>query len=151
VALHYLCFFLRPSPLLLNLVSFLSLGKVFPVASTFIGGEAIVYGPSYFKPTISYYQYESNCMGSWELFSRLIRACTFVHLSWICLTWLFDCSFFCEKLFDCSLQMMKKRHKIERDLRISEEVGGSKNQEVVKTNPTLAAMNKKFGMIHGLS
>jgi hypothetical protein len=47
--------------------------------------------------------------------------------------------------------MMKKRHKIERDLRISEEVGGSKNQEVVKTNPTLAAMNKKFGMIHGLS
>jgi hypothetical protein len=70
VALHYLCFFLRPLPLLLNLVSFLSLGKVFPVASTFIGGEAIVYDPSYFKPTISYYQYESNCMGSCELFSR---------------------------------------------------------------------------------
>jgi hypothetical protein len=47
--------------------------------------------------------------------------------------------------------MMKKRHKIERDLSIGEEVGWSKNQEVAKTNPTLAAMNKKFGMIHGLS
>jgi hypothetical protein len=142
VALHYLCFFLRPSPLLLNLVSFLSLGKVFPVASTtFIGGEAIAYDQSYFKPTISYYQYESKCMGSWELFSILIRACAVIHLSCICLTW----------LFDCSLQMMKKRHKIERDLSIGEEVGGSKNQEVAKTNPTLAAMNKKFGMIHGLS
>jgi hypothetical protein len=54
-------------------------------------------------------------------------------------------------LVDCSLQMMKKRHKIERDLSIGEEVGWSKNQEVAKTNPTLAAMNKKFGMIHGLS
>jgi hypothetical protein len=50
-----------------------------------------------------------------------------------------------------TIEMMKKRHKIERDLSIGEEVGGSKNQEVAKTNPTLAAMNKKFGMIHGLS
>ena len=54
-------------------------------------------------------------------------------------------------IVDCSLQMMKKRHKIERDLSIGEEVGWSKNQQVAKSNPTLAAMNKKFGMIHGLS
>jgi hypothetical protein len=54
-------------------------------------------------------------------------------------------------MVDCSLQMMKKRHKIERDLSIGEEVGWSKNQQVAKSNPTLAAMNKKFGMIHGLS
>ncbi|CAL9114848.1 unnamed protein product [Musa textilis] len=50
-----------------------------------------------------------------------------------------------------TIEMMKKRHKIERDLGIGEEVGGSKNLEVAKTNPQLAAMNKKFGMIHGLS
>ncbi|TYG98655.1 hypothetical protein ES288_A10G134600v1, partial [Gossypium darwinii] len=31
------------------------------------------------------------------------------------------------------------------------EIGWSKNQEVAKTNPKLVAMNKKFGMIHGLS
>ncbi|RRT67168.1 hypothetical protein BHE74_00030300 [Ensete ventricosum] len=48
-------------------------------------------------------------------------------------------------------QMMKKRHKIERDLSIGEEIGWSKNMEVAKTNVQLAAMNKKFGMIHGLS
>ncbi|CAD6269870.1 unnamed protein product [Miscanthus lutarioriparius] len=50
-----------------------------------------------------------------------------------------------------TIEMMKKRHKIERDLSIGEEVGWSKNQQVAKSNPTLAAMNKKFGMIHGLS
>ncbi|CAL9750312.1 unnamed protein product [Musa acuminata subsp. burmannicoides] len=50
-----------------------------------------------------------------------------------------------------TIEMMKKRHKIERDLGIGEEVGGSKNLEAAKTNPLLAAMNKKFGMIHGLS
>ncbi|CAD5183100.1 uncharacterized protein LOC135633024 [Musa acuminata AAA Group] len=50
-----------------------------------------------------------------------------------------------------TIEMMKKRHKIERDLGIGEEVGGSKNLEAAKTNPQLAAMNKKFGMIHGLS
>jgi len=54
-------------------------------------------------------------------------------------------------MVDHCLQMMKKRHKIERDLSIGEEVGWSKNQQVAKSNPTLAAMNKKFGMIHGLS
>ncbi|MBA0881796.1 hypothetical protein Goshw_004515 [Gossypium schwendimanii] len=31
------------------------------------------------------------------------------------------------------------------------KIGWSKNQEIAKTNPKLAAMNKKFGMIHGLS
>ncbi|RWW17633.1 hypothetical protein BHE74_00045076 [Ensete ventricosum] len=50
-----------------------------------------------------------------------------------------------------TIEMMKKRHKTERDLGIGEEVGGSKNLEAAKTNPQLAAMNKKFGMIHGLS
>lgn len=48
-------------------------------------------------------------------------------------------------------QMMKQRHKIEREANIGEEVGWTKNQEVAKANPKLAAMNKKFGMIHGLS
>lgn len=47
--------------------------------------------------------------------------------------------------------MMMRRHKIEKDLGIGSEVGFSKNAEVAKTSPTLAAMNKKFGMIHGLS
>jgi hypothetical protein len=47
--------------------------------------------------------------------------------------------------------MMKKRHKIERELSIGDEVGWSKNVKSAKSNPTLAAMNKKFGMIHGLS
>ncbi|KAJ8440831.1 hypothetical protein Cgig2_000719 [Carnegiea gigantea] len=48
-------------------------------------------------------------------------------------------------------EMMKQRHKVERENNIGEEVGWSKNREVAKTNPQLAAMNKKFGMIHGLS
>lgn len=47
--------------------------------------------------------------------------------------------------------MMKKRHKVEREENIGEEVGWSKNVEAAKVNPKLAAMNKKFGMIHGLS
>ncbi|TYH58463.1 hypothetical protein ES332_D08G155300v1 [Gossypium tomentosum] len=46
---------------------------------------------------------------------------------------------------------MKHRHKVEREENIGNEIGGSKNQEVAKKNPKLAAMNKKFGMIHGLS
>ncbi|KAA0046683.1 transmembrane protein 205 [Cucumis melo var. makuwa] len=49
------------------------------------------------------------------------------------------------------LQLMKQRHKVERESNIGEEVGWSKNVEVAKVNPKLAAMNKKFGMIHGLS
>jgi hypothetical protein len=47
--------------------------------------------------------------------------------------------------------MMMKRHKIEKDLGIGSEVGGSRNSDVAKTSPALVAMNKKFGMIHGLS
>lgn len=50
-----------------------------------------------------------------------------------------------------TVEMMRKRHKIERELNIGEEVGWSKNVEVAKVNPQLAAMNKRFGMIHGLS
>lgn len=46
---------------------------------------------------------------------------------------------------------MKKRHKIERELKIGEEVGWTKNNETAKTNPVLANMNKRFGMVHGLS
>ncbi|KAM1449758.1 hypothetical protein EV1_008358 [Malus domestica] len=50
-----------------------------------------------------------------------------------------------------TIEMMKQRHKVEREQNIGEEVGGSKNVQVAKVNPKLAAMNKKFGMIHGLS
>lgn len=50
-----------------------------------------------------------------------------------------------------TIEMMKQRHKVEREANIGEEVGWTKNQEVAKVNPKLAAMNKKFGMIHGLS
>ena len=51
----------------------------------------------------------------------------------------------------CVVQMMKQRHKVEREQNIGDEVGWSKNVEVAKVNPKLKAMNKKFGMIHGLS
>lgn len=47
--------------------------------------------------------------------------------------------------------MMKQRHKVEREEKIGDEVGWSKNVEVAKVSPKLKAMNKKFGMIHGLS
>ncbi|XP_075491592.1 uncharacterized protein LOC142529823 [Primulina tabacum] len=50
-----------------------------------------------------------------------------------------------------TIEMMKERHKMEREANIGEEVGWTKNQEVAKKNPKLASMNKKFGMIHGLS
>ncbi|KAF5196507.1 Transmembrane protein [Thalictrum thalictroides] len=50
-----------------------------------------------------------------------------------------------------TIEMMKQRHKIEREENIGEEVGWTKNKEAAKKNPKLAAMNKKFGMIHGLS
>ncbi|XP_058076593.1 uncharacterized protein LOC131225154 [Magnolia sinica] len=50
-----------------------------------------------------------------------------------------------------TIEMMKQRHKVEREENIGEEVGWTKNAEVAKVNPKLAAMNKKFGMIHGLS
>lgn len=54
-------------------------------------------------------------------------------------------------VFFVMVQMMKQRHKVERESNIGEEVGWTKNVEVAKVNPKLAAMNKKFGMIHGLS
>ncbi|KAK9139207.1 hypothetical protein Scep_008888 [Stephania cephalantha] len=50
-----------------------------------------------------------------------------------------------------TIEMMKQRHKVEREANIGEEVGWSKNKEMSKVNPKLASMNKKFGMIHGLS
>uniref|UniRef100_A0A2P2KWZ7 TMEM205-like domain-containing protein n=1 Tax=Rhizophora mucronata TaxID=61149 RepID=A0A2P2KWZ7_RHIMU len=50
-----------------------------------------------------------------------------------------------------TIEMMKQRHKVEKEHAIGEEIGWSKNREVAKANPKLAAMNKKFGMIHGLS
>jgi len=50
-----------------------------------------------------------------------------------------------------TVEMMKQRHKVEKEEKIGEEVGWSKNVEVAKVNPKLKAMNKKFGMIHGLS
>ncbi|GKU86989.1 hypothetical protein SLEP1_g1452 [Rubroshorea leprosula] len=51
-----------------------------------------------------------------------------------------------------TLEMMKQRHKVEKEEHsIGDEIGWSKNKEVAKVNPKLAAMNKKFGMIHGLS
>ncbi|GKV40472.1 hypothetical protein SLEP1_g48117 [Rubroshorea leprosula] len=50
-----------------------------------------------------------------------------------------------------TIEMMKQRHKVEKEENIGEEIGRSKNTEVAKVNPKLAAMNKKFGMIHGLS
>ncbi|CAA3003806.1 transmembrane 205 [Olea europaea subsp. europaea] len=50
-----------------------------------------------------------------------------------------------------TIEMMKQRHKIEREASIGDEIGWTKNQEVAKKNPKLASMNKKFGMIHGLS
>ncbi|XP_057966661.1 uncharacterized protein LOC131156755 [Malania oleifera] len=50
-----------------------------------------------------------------------------------------------------TIEMMKQRHKVEKELNIGDEIGWSKNQEAAKAKPKLAAMNKKFGMIHGLS
>ncbi|CAK9135463.1 unnamed protein product [Ilex paraguariensis] len=50
-----------------------------------------------------------------------------------------------------TIELMKQRHKVEKEVNIGEEVGGTKNQEVAKASPKLASMNKKFGMIHGLS
>ncbi|XP_028781941.1 transmembrane protein 205 [Neltuma alba] len=50
-----------------------------------------------------------------------------------------------------TIELMRQRHKVERENNIGEEIGWSKNVEVAKKNPKLAAMNKKFGMIHGLS
>ncbi|KAL6654285.1 hypothetical protein ACP70R_007750 [Stipagrostis hirtigluma subsp. patula] len=50
-----------------------------------------------------------------------------------------------------TIEIMMKRHKIEKDLGIGSEIGYSRNPEFAKTNPALAAMNRKFGRIHSLS
>ncbi|KAF8394642.1 hypothetical protein HHK36_020858 [Tetracentron sinense] len=50
-----------------------------------------------------------------------------------------------------TIEMMKQRHKVEKEQNIGDEIGGAKNREAAKANPKLASMNKKFGMIHGLS
>ncbi|GLT70245.1 hypothetical protein SLA2020_423390 [Shorea laevis] len=50
-----------------------------------------------------------------------------------------------------TIEMMKQRHKVERELSIGEEIGLSKNTEVAKVNTKLAAMNRKFRMIHGVA
>lgn len=39
---------------------------------------------------------------------------------------------------------------MEKDLSIGSKVGYSRNSEMSKKSPALAAMNRKFGMIHGL-
>lgn len=48
-------------------------------------------------------------------------------------------------------QVMRERHRIEKEAGIGGEVGLSKNREVAKTNPELRAINKTFGVYHGLS
>ncbi|XP_059435367.1 uncharacterized protein LOC132168401 [Corylus avellana] len=50
-----------------------------------------------------------------------------------------------------TIEMMKKRHKVERELCIGEEIGWSKNTEVAMVNTKLAAVNRKFRMIHGVA
>jgi hypothetical protein len=40
---------------------------------------------------------------------------------------------------------------VEKELSIGEEIGWSKNMEVAKVNTKLAAVNKKFRMIHGVA
>ncbi|WVZ49787.1 hypothetical protein U9M48_001115 [Paspalum notatum var. saurae] len=47
--------------------------------------------------------------------------------------------------------MMMKKYKMEKDLDIGTEVGYSRNVEIAKKSPALAAMNRKFRMIHVLS
>eukprot|EP00850_Spirogloea_muscicola_P003764 SM000015S01264 [mRNA] locus=s15:932774:933947:+ [translate_table: standard] len=48
-------------------------------------------------------------------------------------------------------KITQERHKVEREAGIGQEAGLSKNREVAKTNPQLAALNRKFGTWHGLS
>eukprot|EP00245_Coleochaete_scutata_P000917 TRINITY_DN1110_c0_g1_i1.p1 TRINITY_DN1110_c0_g1~~TRINITY_DN1110_c0_g1_i1.p1 ORF type:complete len:225 (-),score=30.34 TRINITY_DN1110_c0_g1_i1:317-991(-) len=50
-----------------------------------------------------------------------------------------------------TVKVMRERHKIEKEAGIGTEIGLSKNREVAKTNPQLAAINKRFGMAHGMS
>jgi hypothetical protein len=47
--------------------------------------------------------------------------------------------------------MTSKRYKLEKDLGFGNEVGHSKNKDIVKRSPALAMMNRKFRMIHVVS
>ncbi|CAI7919655.1 unnamed protein product [Closterium sp. NIES-53] len=46
---------------------------------------------------------------------------------------------------------MRERHRIEKEAGIGQEVGLSRNREVARTNKELAAVNRRFGMWHGMS
>ncbi|CAI5982528.1 unnamed protein product [Closterium sp. NIES-65] len=48
-------------------------------------------------------------------------------------------------------QIMRERHSIEKEAGIGQEVGLSRNREVARTNKELAAVNRRFGMWHGMS
>ncbi|GJP36655.1 hypothetical protein CLOM_g21140 [Closterium sp. NIES-68] len=48
-------------------------------------------------------------------------------------------------------KIMQERHRIEKEAGIGEEVGLSRNREVARTNKELAAVNRRFGMWHGMS
>ncbi|XP_058077659.1 uncharacterized protein LOC131226023 [Magnolia sinica] len=50
-----------------------------------------------------------------------------------------------------TLEVMRRRHKVEREVDIGEEVGWWKNKLVAKHNPNLAAMNKTFALVHGIA
>jgi len=50
-----------------------------------------------------------------------------------------------------TVKVMKERHRIEKEENVGTEIGWSKNLEAAKKNPELAAINKKFGMVHGFS
>lgn len=54
-------------------------------------------------------------------------------------------------VYDVLMQVMKERHRIEKEENVGTEIGWSKNLEAAKKNPELAAINKKFGMVHGSS
>jgi len=54
-------------------------------------------------------------------------------------------------LFLGAPQVMRERHRVEKEAGIGGEVGLSRNREVAKTNPQLRALNKTFGVYHGLS
>ncbi|CAI5521938.1 unnamed protein product [Closterium sp. Naga37s-1] len=48
-------------------------------------------------------------------------------------------------------KIMRERHRIEKEAGIGQEVGLSRNREVARTNKELAAVNRRFGMWHGMS
>ncbi|CAI5950651.1 unnamed protein product [Closterium sp. NIES-65] len=48
-------------------------------------------------------------------------------------------------------KIMRERHRVEKEAGIGQEVGLSRNREVARTNKELAAVNRRFGMWHGMS